>query len=68
MDLSRRDPFGPCSRDSSGNKDQFCFLSTKKKKLELKSASLTASRLYVFQRNMATTKLFAYDLPTTITQ
>ena len=67
MDLSRRDAFGPCSRDSSGDKDQFCFLSTKKK-LELKSAPLTASRLYVFQRNMATTKLFAYDLPTTITQ
>ena len=25
MDLSRRDTFGPCSRDSSGDKDQIKF-------------------------------------------
>ena len=25
MDLSRRDTFGPCSRDSSGDKDQIEF-------------------------------------------
>ena len=33
MDLSRRDAFRPCSRDSSGDKDQFCFISQNKKKL-----------------------------------
>ena len=27
MDLSRRATFCPCSRDSSGNKGQFCFIS-----------------------------------------
>ena len=32
MDLSRRDAFRPCSRDSSGDKGQFCFISQKKKK------------------------------------
>ena len=29
MDLSRRDAFRPCSRDSSGDKGQFCFLAKK---------------------------------------
>ena len=33
MDLSRRDAFRPCSRDSSGDKGQFCFISQNKKKL-----------------------------------
>ena len=33
MDLSRRDAFRPCSGDSLGDKDQFCFISQKKKKL-----------------------------------
>ena len=31
MDLSRRDAFRPCSRDSLGDKGQFCFISQKKK-------------------------------------
>ena len=30
MDLSRRDAFRPCSRDSSGDKGQFCCISQKK--------------------------------------
>ena len=30
MDLSRGDAFCPCSRDSSGDKGQFCFISQKK--------------------------------------
>ena len=30
MDLSRRDAFCPCSRDSSGDKGQFCFIREKK--------------------------------------
>ena len=30
MDLSHRDAFRPCSRDSSGDKGQFCFVSQKK--------------------------------------
>ena len=32
MDLSRRDAFRPCSRDSSGDKGQFCFISQNKTK------------------------------------
>ena len=32
MDLSRRDAFGSCSRDSLGDKGQFCFVSQKQKK------------------------------------
>ena len=66
MDLSRLDAFHPCSRDSLGDKGQFCFINRKKKK-ELESAPLTVFRLNVFQCNMATPKLFAYNLPTTIT-
>ena len=30
MDLSRRGAFRPCSRDSSGDKGQLCFISQKK--------------------------------------
>ena len=30
MDLGRRDAFRSCSIDSSGDKDQFCFISQKK--------------------------------------
>ena len=33
MELSRRDAFRPCSRDSSGDKGQFCFHQPKQKKL-----------------------------------
>ena len=35
MDLSRRDAFGPRSRDSSGDKVNFVLLAKKKKKLFL---------------------------------
>ena len=50
MGLSRRDAFRPCSRDSSDDKGQFCFISQKKL---IGIGSLTVSRLYVFQCNMA---------------
>ena len=66
MDLSRRDAFRPCSRDSSGDKGQFGFIS--RKKILIGIGPLTVSRLYVFQSNMATPKLFAHNLPTTTTQ
>ena len=33
MDLSRRDAYRPCSRDSSDDKGQFCFISQKQKKV-----------------------------------
>ena len=67
MDLSRRDAFRPCSRDSLGDKGQFCFVSQKKSLLE-SAPRLTVFRLNVFRCNMATPKLFVYNLPTTKTQ
>ena len=66
MDLSRGDAFRLRSKDSSCDKDQFCFISPKK--IESEFAPTTVSRVYVFQCNMATPKLFAYNFPTTITQ
>ena len=69
MDLSRRDAFRPCSRDSSGDKVNF-VLSAKKKKTSFNWNRPPSPFLgYInFMCNMAAPKLFAYDLPTSITQ
>ena len=66
MDLSHHDVFCPCSWDFRQQRSiLFCQPKTK---LELESAPLTDFRLYVFQCNIATWKLIAYNLSTAITQ
>ena len=45
MDLSRRDAFRPCSRDSSGDKGQFCsIISHNKRKKKKKEKKLNWNR------------------------
>ena len=60
MDLSRRDAFHLCSRDSSGDKGQFCFVT--QRKLELVAPTLPF--VYVSRCNIATSQAFAYSRPT----
>ena len=67
MDLSRRDAFRPCPRDSLGDKVNFVLLAKKKLYLFLlESAPLTVSWLYLSSCAMVTPKLFAYNLQTSI--
>ena len=71
MDLSRRDAFRPCSRDSLGDKSQFCFISLKKTKKQLINWIRPPLPFLGYTFSSAiwlTPKLFAYNLPTTITQ
>ena len=41
MDLSRRDAFRPCSRDSLGDKGQFCFINQIKLQLKYSRSPLS---------------------------
>ena len=65
MNLSSRDAFRPCSRDSSSDKSQFCF-NSQKQILIVFGPLYCFQAIPVFQCNMATTKLFAYNLPTNV--
>ena len=47
MDLSRRDAFRPCSRDSSGDKVNFVLLAKKKKTFLIGIGPPYLSRLYL---------------------
>ena len=57
MDLSRRDAFRPCSRNSPEDKGQFCFLA--KENCDYIGPPLPF--LHVSQCNITTSKFFAFN-------
>ena len=67
MDLSRRDAFCPCSRDSSGGKINYVLLAKKKNFLSWNRPLLPFLGYIYLSVQYATPKHFAYNLPTSIT-
>ena len=68
MDLSRRDAFRPCSEDSTGDKDQLCLISQKKKKKIVIGIGppylfYMSSRATQLLQNFSSTSLYQPPLP-----